>query len=81
MAYLGVLMGKQLVLAEKPSVAREIARVLGCNRRESGFIEGENYIVTWALGHLIELAPPGDYNPRRGALPQLMEEAHLLFIP
>lgn len=64
MAYLGVLMGKQLVLAEKPSVAREIARVLGCNRRESGFIEGENYIVTWALGHLIELAPPGDYNPR-----------------
>ena len=57
-------MGKQLVLAEKPSVAREIARVLGCNRRESGFIEGENYIVTWALGHLIELAPPGDYNPR-----------------
>ncbi len=75
-------MGKQLVLAEKPSVAREIARVLGCRRRESGFIEGENYIVTWALGHLIELAPPGDYNPRwrrwsLASLPMLPDELTL----
>ncbi len=75
-------MGKQLVLAEKPSVAREIARVLGCHRRESGYIEGDSYIVTWALGHLIELAPPGDYNPRwrrwtLTSLPMLPDELTL----
>ena len=47
---------KSLVLAEKPSVARDIARVLGCHKNISGAIEGSNYIVTWALGHLVTLA-------------------------
>ncbi len=55
---------KQLVLAEKPSVGREIARVLTCSHREQGYIEGANYIVTWALGHLIELAQPAAYDSR-----------------
>jgi len=53
---------KQLVLAEKPSVGRELARVLGCNQRYEGFIEGPEYIITWALGHLVELAQPAIYN-------------------
>ena len=53
---------KSLVLAEKPSVARDIARVLGCHKNISGGIEGDKYIVTWALGHLITLADPEEYD-------------------
>ncbi|SFF93713.1 DNA topoisomerase III [Sporolactobacillus nakayamae] len=55
-------MSKSLVLAEKPSVAREIARVLGCRNTTRNFIEGDRYIVTWALGHLIELKMPEEYD-------------------
>lgn len=44
---------KTLVLAEKPSVAREIARVMGCNNKQKSYIEGPKYVVTWALGHLV----------------------------
>lgn len=54
-------MSKSLVLAEKPSVARDIARVLGCHKRGNGFLEGTNYIVTWALGHLVTHADPEGY--------------------
>ena len=57
-------MGKQLVLAEKPSVGRELARVLGCRGRERGYSEGDRYVVTWALGHLVELAQPAEYSDR-----------------
>lgn len=57
-------MGKSLVLAEKPSVGRELARVLGCRRGGDGFLEGERYIVTWALGHLVTLADPDAYEKR-----------------
>lgn len=53
---------KQLVLAEKPSVGRELARVLGCHERHEGYLEGSNYIITWALGHLVELAQPAIYS-------------------
>jgi len=52
---------KTLVLAEKPSVGRELARVLGCQPKGKSFFEGSKYIVTWAMGHLVELADPGDY--------------------
>lgn len=55
---------KSLVLAEKPSVARELARVLGCNQNHKSYIEGSKYIVTWALGHLIELKMPENYDPK-----------------
>jgi len=55
-------MGKSLVLAEKPSVAREIARILGCRQNGEGCVIGERYIVTWALGHLVTLADPEDYD-------------------
>lgn len=55
---------KSLVLAEKPSVAREIARVLGCQSKSKGFAEGPKYIVTWALGHLVTLSEPHDYDEK-----------------
>lgn len=54
-------MSKSLVLAEKPSVARDIARVLGCHKKGNGFLEGSKYIVTWALGHLVTHADPEGY--------------------
>ena len=57
-------MSKQLVLAEKPSVARDIARVLKCSRQGNGYLEGQDYIVTWALGHLVTLADPEGYNDK-----------------
>lgn len=53
---------KSLVLAEKPSVARDIARVLGCKKTHKSYLEGPRYIVTWALGHLVELKMPEDYD-------------------
>ncbi len=53
---------KSIVLAAKPSVAREIARVLGCHTKGKGYIEGPKYVVTWALGHLVTLAEPEDYD-------------------
>lgn len=55
---------KTLVLAEKPSVARDIARVLNCRIRGDGYLEGSRYIVTWALGHLVTLAEPDAYDKR-----------------
>ncbi|WP_024737330.1 DNA topoisomerase III [Enterocloster asparagiformis] len=55
---------KSLVIAEKPSVARDIARVLKCGRQINGAIEGGAYIVTWGLGHLVELADPEAYDPK-----------------
>lgn len=55
---------KSLVIAEKPSVAREIARVLNCNNKNKGYIEGPSYVVTWALGHLVTLAEPDDYDQK-----------------
>lgn len=54
-------MSKTLILAEKPSVGRDIARVMQCNQKGNGFFEGEKYIVTWALGHLVTLADPEVY--------------------
>lgn len=55
---------KSLVLAEKPSVAGELARILGANAKHKNWYEGAQYVVTWALGHLVELAEPEDYDPK-----------------
>ena len=55
-------MAKTLVLTEKPSVARDIARVLGCKKNGNGCIIGDKYIITWALGHLVTLADPEAYD-------------------
>lgn len=79
-------MGKCIVLAEKPSVGRDIARVLNCNQKGNGFFEGNKYIVTWALGHLVTLADPETYdikyqNWRLDDLPMLPEPLKLEVIP
>ena len=55
---------KKLVIAEKPSVGREIAKTLNLRERGNGYIEGNDYIVSWALGHLVELAQPSHYDER-----------------
>ena len=76
---------KSIILAEKPSVGRDLSRVLNCNRRGNGFYEGKEYIVTWALGHLVTLAEPKDYNPKwqhwnLDYLPMLPEKMKLKII-
>ena len=76
---------KSLVLAEKPSVARDIARVLKCHKNLPGAIEGERYVVTWALGHLVTLADPEEYDEKYkewklSSLPMLPEKWHLVVI-
>src|SRR5438876_3161869 len=70
--------GTIAVLAEKPSVARDIARVLGASRRGDGYMHGNGYVVTWAIGHLAALAQPHEIRPewkswRRESLPMLPE--------
>ena len=57
-------MGKTLVIAEKPSVGRDYARVLDCRQQGEGCLIGDQYVVTWAVGHLVELCPPEAYDPR-----------------
>ncbi len=55
---------KSIVLAEKPSVGRDLAQVLGCRKKAKGYSEGDAYIVTWAMGHLVELADPQSYDEK-----------------
>jgi len=55
---------KTIILTEKPSVAQELARVLKCGKKAKGYFEGGKYVITWALGHLVTLAEPGDYDNR-----------------
>lgn len=74
---------KQVVLAEKPSVGRDIARVLNCTKKANGYYEGSTYIVTWALGHLVTLADPGAYDDayktwRLEDLPMLPDQMKLV---
>ena len=79
-------MSKVLVIAEKPSVGRDIARVLGCREKSDGYISGASHIVTWAVGHLAALCDPEDYNPAwkkwsMDALPIMPEEMQLRAVP
>ena len=67
-----------LIITEKPSVARTISKVLGATARRDGYLEGGGYLISWCVGHLVELAPPGAYDPRlerwnRADLPILPE--------
>lgn len=76
---------KSLILAEKPSVARDIARVLKCHKNLPGAIEGNAYIVTWALGHLVTLADPESYDKNfkewnMSVLPMMPERWDLVVI-
>ena len=78
-------MNKILVLAEKPSVGRDLARVLKCTKKGNGFFEGNKYIVTWALGHLVTLADPEAYDEKYkawniGDLPILPKYFKLIII-
>jgi len=78
-------MSKTLVLAEKPSVGRDLARVLNCNTKGNGCLEGQKYIVTWALGHLVTLADPEAYDEKYKAwkiedLPMLPSNVKLVVI-
>ena len=59
----GILIAK-LVVAEKPSVAMSYAKVLGANSRKDGYLEGNGYLVSWCIGHLVELAPPNVYDAK-----------------
>ncbi len=76
---------KTLVIAEKPSVGRDIARVLGCKNGNGGYIEGNKYVVTWAMGHLVTLADPEKYNDKYKSwnladLPIIPKKAELIVI-
>ena len=76
---------KSLVIAEKPSVARDIARVLHCSQKENGALEGKEYVVTWALGHLVTLADPEEYDKKytkweMNTLPMMPEKMKLVVI-
>ncbi|MCC6697502.1 MAG: hypothetical protein IT365_17870, partial [Candidatus Hydrogenedentes bacterium] len=67
------------MVAEKPSVGRDIARVVGANQRGEGFLHGGGFVVTWAIGHLVQLAQPHEINPewkrwRADLLPMLPHE-------
>ncbi len=78
-------MGKALVLAEKPSVGKDIARVLNANKKGDGYLEGNEYIITWALGHLVTLADPEQYDNKYKTwtledLPILPKESKLVII-
>lgn len=82
---LGVRDMKSLVIAEKPSVARDIARVLGANQKNGGVLEGKKYVVTWALGHLITLADPEEYDKKyekweMSTLPMMPKDMKLVVI-
>ncbi|MBR0411569.1 MAG: DNA topoisomerase III [Eubacterium sp.] len=77
---------KELVIAEKPSVARDIARVLGCKKQTRNYIEGDSYVVTWGLGHLVTLADPEGYDKKLATwrmedLPMMPERLKLVVIP
>lgn len=79
-------MSKTVVLAEKPSVGRELAKVLGCKGKAEGCFIGDKYIVTWALGHLVTLADPEQYDEKykkwsMETLPMLPEKTELCVIP
>src|SRR6476646_2936546 len=76
-------MGKTLVIAAKPSVGKDYAKALpGSSQAEYDYIESDDFVVSWAVGHLVELAEPEDYDPKYklwslNRLPIIPEEFHL----
>ena len=79
-------MGKTLIIAEKPSVGRDIARVLKCSQKGEGFLYNDSYIVSWAIGHLVTLQEPAEYDMRykkwsMETLPIVPDEMQLKVLP
>ncbi|MDD4797490.1 MAG: toprim domain-containing protein, partial [Eubacteriales bacterium] len=79
-------MPKTLIIAEKPSVGGDIARVLGSRKRTKGYIDGEQYIVTWAVGHLVSLCSPEELDDslkewKFETLPIIPEQMKLKILP
>ncbi len=79
-------MPRKLIVAEKPSVARDIANVLGVKTRDEGFIYNDDYVVTWAIGHLVTLCEPGETDERwqkwnMAQLPMLPDNIPLKVLP
>lgn len=77
---------KKLIVAEKPSVAKDIARVLGVKQRENGYMYGDDYVITWAIGHLVSLCEPGEVDARyqkwnMADLPMLPSDIPLKVLP
>ncbi len=77
---------KKLIVAEKPSVAKNIARVLDANSRGDGYVYGDEYVITWAIGHLVSLCEPGEVDARwqkwsMQDLPMLPEDIPLKVLP
>ena len=75
-----------LIVTEKPSVAQAIGKALGITKRRDGYLEGEEYLISWCVGHLVELAPPGSYDPKlvkwsKADLPILPKEWQYLVSP
>lgn len=83
----GLNVQKTLIIAEKPSVARELAKVLGVKGRGDGFVQDARYVVTWAIGHLVNIAEPGEQNPawggrwNMGQLPMMPSRFTLAVLP
>ena len=79
-------MAKSLIITEKPSVAQEFARILGVSGRNDGYIENHKYVITWCVGHLVEMVYPEEYDEkykrwRLEDLPFLPEEYKYNVIP
>lgn len=77
---------KKLIVAEKPSVGRDIARVLGIREKGDGYLYGDHYVVTWAIGHLVSLCEPGEFDERykrwsMALLPMLPQQIPLKVLP
>jgi len=77
---------KKLIVAEKPSVGRDIARVLGAKQRGNGYLFNDEYVVTWAVGHLVSLCEPGEFEEKwkkwsMAQLPMLPEQIPLKVLP
>ena len=77
---------KKLIVAEKPSVGRDIARVLGVREHGDGYLYGEEYVITWAIGHLVSLCEPGEFDERyrrwnMADLPMLPDRIPLKVLP
>jgi len=82
---IGESMSKTVILAEKPSVGKDIAKALGIHGSNDGYMEGKEYIVTWAMGHLVTLAAPEEYKPeykewKMELLPMIPEKMQLTVI-